>query len=111
MDEAESADFINHFIAGDTVYGNSNGATNVPHVFHTGITEILECGYVKDFYYENVRELPDSSTECVKAMTVDYVFRDACNKKFTITQMIYVLDTTPPLVHNIIDRKYFLGPD
>ena len=111
MDEAESADFINHFIAGDTVYGNSNGATNVPHVFHTGITEILECGYVKDFYYENARELPDSSTECVKAMTVDYVFRDACNKKFTITQMIYVLDTTPPLVHNIIDRKYFLGPD
>ena len=111
MDASESADFITHFIAGDTVYGNSNGATNVPHVFHTGITEILECGHVKDFYYENARELPDSSTECVKALTVDYVFRDACNRKFTITQMIYVLDTTPPLVHNIVDRKYFLSPD
>ena len=111
MDETESATFIADLIAGDTVYGNQNGMTNVPHVFRTGIDAVTECGYVKDFYYENARELPDSSTECVKAMIVDYVFRDACNRRFTITQMIYVLDTTPPLVHNIIDRKYFLGYD
>ena len=114
MDSLESAEFIRQFMRGDTVYGYSNGQDNVPHVFNTGIDGIDECGWVKDFYYENSREIttgPDASDSCTKRMLVEYTFKDACNNKFTINQLIVVLDTTPPQITSVYEQKYFLGPD
>ena len=80
------------------------------HYLNTGITDIEECGYLSAFYYTNTGEDPYfTSTGCEKQYIVDYTFVDACNKEVTVSQTIVILDTTPPIVDNIVDTMYLKG--
>lgn len=76
-----------------------------------GITDITDCGYLKDYRYRNLRQDEPANDECSAYWLIDHVFNDACNKEFTLTQNIIVLDTTAPRVNDIADDMYFFGPD
>ena len=94
MDTAQSATFIADFIADNTA----------------GVTDISDCGYLKDYWYRNLRRDDPASDECHAYWQIDHIFRDACNNQVTITQDIIVLDTTAPRVNDIADDMYFYGP-
>lgn len=94
MDATASATFIADFLANNTA----------------GITNITDCGYVKDYFYRNIRHDDPSFDECAEYWLADHIFRDACNNSIVLTQEIVVLDTSAPRVNNIADNMYFRGP-
>ena len=101
---SESETFITSFLAGSVYDGHEW------HDLNTGVTAIEECGYLSAFYYTNMGEDPNfTATGCEKQYIVDYTFVDACNRPYSISQTVVILDTTPPIVDNIVDTMYLKG--
>ena len=108
MDKDESDQFIIDFMKGNPITADDMNTYIIRD--SAGVTSITDCGWIKDFFYTRKTSVA-SSDVCVEQWTIDYVFRDACNNTITLTQEIFVLDTSAPFVNNIADIKYFLGPD
>ena len=99
---AASNDFINAITTGGVI----NDRNGNPHIINAGIQSIDECGYIKYFKY-----IPTSTIEsdCADSVFVDFIFEDACENSDTLTQLVVILDTTPPIVVDIVDTLYQKG--
>ena len=108
MTEDVSADFVDSIKVGG-VLTDIDSRTFVIHN-GAGITDISDCGWVKDFWY--VPRRITTGKACVEEWNIDFKFIDDCGNQITLTQELYIMDTSAPVVKNIIDEnKQLLGPD
>ena len=109
LTESQSATFMYNFLHEGTLQDNYGN----PHIIKSsaGFSNVIECGYVKEFHFVNHNPSPSVDGECVINLLVEYVFVDACGNDFSISQTVVVMDTSAPAVKNISDIKYFKGPD
>lgn len=107
MDELASIDFVDSVLAG----GVLTDVDNHDFVIHNsaGITAITDCGWIKEFWYVPTRITTGKA--CVEEWNIEFRFIDDCGNPITLTQELYIMDTSAPVVKNIIDLKYLLGPD